>query len=600
MRENLPSAAPDFGTTTWGRRFRLLGFASLTRFAPTILVFAASLTLLAWNAGAPGIATSYVDPVGRIPAQDEAVYGASSLEMAQAKPETARAGPESARDGRGDWLTPRFLGRYVLYKPPVLYWLSALSIKAGAPGAWAFRIPSILAGAATATLIFAWLRMSTPIAAALTGVILLLSSHLFFVISRTGLMDALLTFEIVAAMYALARDPRLESGRSTALFGIASGAAIMTKSTAGLFPLLILAGFFAISKDRLPVRRILHVVAIAAAVALPWHLWQLAVHTRWFWSEYILTEQLGSGFGSKIQSTHESHAGYYLKRLLLLDPVLAVAGVASIFALLKTKPQVPARALTTRLALVWIAVVLAGCAAFQYRNTSYLLPVYPALALLAASAISTIPKRFASLMLAAAALLLVAKTFAPNQPWGIPFQPESVNATDAALDAYASLHRGNDLILVDPDDQFYSADLVTEGTLTAVRYCYLDPRASAPAPLDFAYLGITVTAGEFARLAELRPIYVQRLHEWGLDSGDAIATVILARDENDVHALIASHPEDDFLVPARFVSIEGPLPWLESHDLSRLPDRPSSLSVSLSNHAGSRVFFLSRKEIQRP
>lgn len=595
MRENLRTAAPDSGA----------GFAG-AGLPATILVFAGSLLVLAWNAGAPGIATAYVDPVGKIPAQDEAVYGASSLEMARAKPEiaqakldtihtkleTARAGPESARDGRGDWLTPRFLGRYALYKPPVLYWLSALSTKAGAPPAWAFRIPSLLAGAATATLIFAWLRMSMPIAAALTGVILLLSSHLFFVMSRTGLMDALLTFEIVAAMYALARDPRLESRRSTALYGIASGAAIMTKSTAGLFPLLILGAFYAaglytarraMSKDGPPVRRLLQVVAIAAAVALPWHLWQLAVHTRWFWSEYILTEQLGSGLGSKIQSTRESHAGYYLKRLLLLDPVLAVAGVASIFALWKTKPQVPPRALTRRLPLIWIAIVLVGCAAFQYRNTSYLLPVYPALALLAASAISKIPRRFASLTLAAAALLLVAKTFAPNQPWGIPFQPESVNPTDAALDAYASLHRGNDLILVDPDDQFYSADLVSERSLTHVRYCYLDPHpATARAPLDFEYLGITLTADQFARLAELRPIYVQRLREWGLDSGDAIATVILARDENDVHALIASHPEDDFFVPSRFVSIE-------SHDLS-----------GLSNPTGSRVFLLSRKEIQRP
>ena len=67
--------------------------------------------------------------------------------------------------------------------------------------------------------------------------------------------------------------------------------------------------------------------------------------------------------------------------------------------------------------------------------------------------------------------LPVAKAVAPHQIWGIPFQAESVNPTDAALDSYASLHRGNDLVLVEPDDQFYSADL----RLTQVRYLYIDP-----------------------------------------------------------------------------------------------------------------------------
>lgn len=557
--------------------------SALARFtstgpAATILVFVASLTILGWNAGAPGIATAYVDPIGEIQAQDEALYGASSLEM-------SRAG--------GDWLTPRFLGRYALYKPPVLYWLSAISAKAGAPPAWAFRIPSLLAGAATTTLIFAWLRMSMPLSSAFTGVILLLSSHFFFVMSRTGLTDALLTFEIVVAIYALARDPRLESGSYAALFGCASGAAIMTKSTAGLFPLLILTAFFAISRDRPSIPRLLRVVAITAAVALPWHLWQLAVHPRWFWNEYILTEQLSWGLGATIQSTQESHAGYYLKRLLLLDPVLAIA----VIALLRAK----SRFKSIRLPLVWIAIILLGCAAFQYRNTSYLLPVYPALALIAANAF---PKRFSTLGLAAVILLFVAKAFVPDQPWGIPFEAESINPAQTALDAYASLRRGNDLILVEPDDQLYAADLASidsglgsqtvrvqssDLSLAHVRYCYLDPHASIHAPLDLPYLGISVTAEEFARLPELQPIFAQRLHEWGLDSGNPIATVILARDDNQIQALIAAHPEDDFFAPTRFISGA-------SHDLSRISDHFSNLP---GNPSG-RVFLLSREKIQRP
>jgi hypothetical protein len=487
--------------------------------ALTIAVFAASFLILGWNAGAPGLTTSYVDPIGKIVAQDEALYAASSLYMAD----------------HGDYLTPRFLGRLALYKPPVLYWLSAAGVKIVGRNSFAVRLPSILAGAATVTLIFAMLRMATSVAAALTGAILLIGSHLFFVMSRVGLTDALLTAEIAAAMYALWRDPRLASSRWRLTFGVATGAAIMTKSTAGLFPILILVAFCAISKERPTFTRLLQAVAIAAAVALPWHLWQLATHPRWFWNEYIMTEQIGWGLGAKIQSTNESPAGYYLKRLLWLDPVLALAAVA---ALIKRRP---------RLLIAWIVVVLLGCAVFQYRNTSYLLPVYPALSLLVAGAI---PPRFAKAALVAAAALFVTKAASPPESWAmaerIPFGAETVNPSLAKLDEYRQLHRANDLIIIEPDDQFYSADI----GLPHVRYVYIDPSGEAMhAPLDFGFLGITLNVDQFQRLNQLRPMFAERLREWNLDSDDAIATVILARNRLEEETLIAAHPEADYLVP---------------------------------------------------
>jgi hypothetical protein len=347
-----------------------------------------------------------------------------------------------------------------------------------------------------------------------------------------GLTDALLTLAITVGIYALWRDPRLAATRWMVLFGVASGSAIMIKSTAGAFPMLILIAFCLVSKERPTFLRLAQVALITAAIALPWHLWQLTIHPKWFWNEYIMTEQLAWGLGAKSQSTNETQAGYYFKRLLLLDPVLAVAAIAALF---KARP---------RLVLAWIAVILLGCAVFSYRNTSYLLPVYPALAFLAASAV---PPRFARPALAAAIILFAVKTAMPDRPWGIPYAPETVNPSHAALDAYQKLHRGNTLLIVDPDDQLYAADL----DLPHVEYVYLDPEARIdPAPLDFRYLGITVTAEQFEKLPGLRPMFTHRLREWNLDSDDPIATVILVPDQNAIRALIAAHPEDDFFVPA--------------------------------------------------
>ena len=481
-----------------------------------IAVFAASTILLGWNAGSGGVATSYVDPIGKIQAQDEATYGASSVRMAH----------------HGDWLTPWFLNRLALYKPPILYWLSGLALKAGMPMNWGFRAPSILAGALTATVVFLWLRGAASLAAALTGTILLLSSHLFFVISRTGLMDALLTAEITSAMYALYRDPKLESRRWLWIFGIASGLAIMTKSTAGLFPILILFAYFGLQNNRARVARILQALLIVAAVAAPWHVYQLMAHRTWFWNEYILTEQVAWGMGAKSQSTADGPE-YYPKRLLLLDPVLLMAGIAALF---RWRPRLP---------MAWIVIVLAGCAAFQYRNTSYMLPVYPALAILAAGAI---PARFARWTACATVALLIVKSFMPAEPWGIPFAPESVNESQPLLRDYAALHRTNDLIIADPHDQFYSADLELP-----VHYLYLSAHDEpTKAPLDFKYLGITVTADQFNHLDQWRPVFAQRLHEWGIDRNPPIASVILARSREEAETLMEQHPEFDYLVDGKF------------------------------------------------
>jgi hypothetical protein len=483
-------------------------------------VFLASLVVLGWNAGSPGLATMYVDPVAKIQSQDESYYGSISFEMA----------------ARGDWLTPRFLERYALVKPPLLYWLQAVAIKGlgRSPGerAIALRWPSILAGAATMTLVFAWLLAeNAPLAAAAAGAIFLLSSHLFFVLSRIGLTDALLTFETAAAMFALARDPRLASRASLWTFGLASGAAILTKGIAGLFSLLALAVFCVISRERPAWRRLAAAVAIIAAVAAPWHLYQLFRNTRWFWAEYVLTEVVGNSVGKPDQTTQESQIVYYLKRLIALDaPLLA----AALVALTRRRPRV---------LLAWIAVVLAAALSFEYRNTSYLLPIFPAMALLVGGAL---PKERAKWALVLAVALFAAKALAPAQTWGLPFNADSTIAAEPVLDRYAALKRGNELILGDPNDGFYSADL----DLPRVRYLYLDPSTERRRyPLDLEYLGVLVTAADFARLPELRPQFAQRLRDWGLESGDPLATTIVAPTLDQIQALVHDHPGSDFLLP---------------------------------------------------
>jgi 4-amino-4-deoxy-L-arabinose transferase-like glycosyltransferase len=418
----------------------------------------------------------------------------------------------------GGWLTPRRLGRYALYKPSVLYWLSGISVKILGRRALPLRLPSILAGAATLTLVFAWAGMEAAL--------LLLSSHLFFTLSRLALTDALLTSEIRLAMFALSRDPTLRSRRALWMFGIASGAAIMTKSVAGTLPLLILPFF---SWKRLP-----HAVGIAALVAAPWHVYQLAAHPHWFWAEYFRSEIFSLGLTPPAQTTTEGHVAFYFKRLTLPDPVLFLA---TVLALIPWQP---------RLVVVWLVVTVGAALAFRYQNAAFILPAYPAMAILADGAIPDKARKWA---LRAIFLLLVVKLAAPNQPWGLPFGPEFVNPTYEALNRYAALHRGNDPILIEPEDQFYSASL----PLARVRYLFLDPRPRHRIlPLDFQYLGILMMAEDFNRLPELLPQFERRLREFDLNSTEPIATTILARNQDEIAEVVRDHSDADFFVHRQF------------------------------------------------
>jgi 4-amino-4-deoxy-L-arabinose transferase-like glycosyltransferase len=413
---------------------------------------------------------------------------------------------------RGDgWLTPKFLGRYALYKPPMLYWLSGISAKIFGESRFALRLPSLIAGAATATIVYLWLGGWAGIAAA----VLLISSHLFFVMSRVALTDALLTLEMTWAMWSLKRG-------SYRWFGAATGLAIMTKGVAGVLPFIALATYLIFVRERPPWRRCAEAVAIAAAIALPWHLYQLVVHTRWFWAEYVLTELWTFGTASPPQAVESNHAWFYAKRLFLMDPALVLLGIVGV-----------ARVRSAILA-AWVAAVIVALFAFQYRNASYLEPMLPALALWGVTRLD------ARWVLAIGLAAFVDKAMLAEGARRLPFAPESVSASAAKLEQYAAMKRTTELFIVEPDDQFYSACL----RLPRVRYVYIDPRSERRRyPLDFEHLGILIPVADFEKPHD---IYRQRLKEWGLDSDSPIGTTILAGSTEEIERLIAAHPHSDF------------------------------------------------------
>jgi hypothetical protein len=269
------------------------------------------------------IATAPLDPILATPAQDEALYAHGTLRMANGE----------------DWLTPHFLGRPLLVKPPLLQWLGALSFKLFG----SLRLPSILAAAAILTIVY---KQTGPI-----GWLLLASTRLWQARAGLFLMDDLLTLFYLLAVLASPQSPRV--------MGAFVGLAIMTKWFAGVLPLALFLW------ARPPLRKWLEAALVILAITLPWHLYQYFANHDWFLAEYLGVELLGYAFNAPVQASQQSQLSYYLPRLLYLFPLA--------FPLVRRRWN-PAF-------LVWLGVLLCGIFAYSYRNATYLAPIAPALLL---------------------------------------------------------------------------------------------------------------------------------------------------------------------------------------------------------------------------
>jgi hypothetical protein len=498
---------------------------------PFCAVALLALACLLVRAGRMGMAGDYIDPFSHIGGQDEALYAHSAIQMAQ----------------HGSWLTPMFMGRYGLYKPPLLAAAAGLSARILGVSRIALRLPGALFASLAAGLLFWWAAEVNCWQAGASAALLLASDHLWHSLASMCLTDGLLAAFYVAALYCLFADPWLESRWSLWGYAGAVAASILTKSVAGLLPLAVLGLYwiFAPPKYRPRFRRVAVAAALSIALAAPWFLYQLAVHGRWFRAEHIGVEILGYGAGAPPQTSRENQALFYLSRAALLDPLLLAAAAAAIptFGRELRRRSAPAVLLLFALALPAAAVLF-----WQYRSVSYLLPLVPVMAILAAAYNPLCSGRAAKWTLAALVAVFVGKAALPGETWGLPFRAGSTVAVAPLLSDYCRRARGNGLILVDTPDEMYASLL----PIPRVRYVLEGAAPVAGAyGMDFSSMGIILNARQFDDLPRGMPALRQRLKEWGLDSAEPVGTVVFAATPEELEAIVAAHPASDFFLPAR-------------------------------------------------
>jgi len=505
--------------------------------AGVLLVFAAALLITGWHLDAAGIAAPYSDPIAQLRAQDEAIYVNAAMRM--------------ARDG--DWMTPHILGRVFLEKPPLLFWIAALSIRLFGLSLFAIRLPVLVLGAVGVAAIYAWCMAKRSIGAGILAAGLLVLSPFWEIFARLYFTDIPASAFAVLAMSAVAFDLRLERRLTPILFGLFGALSILSKSVAGLLPFaaLVLYWIFCTPAMRPRIAR-LAITGIAGVIVLaPWFVYQIVAHPQWFWADYVQVQLLGIGLQTGADFPFSRSSTFYLSRMAQMDPV---TGLLALLAIPGAIRELRARRDPMVLLICcWIVVVAAGMFAFHTKNLPYLVLLMPPLCLLAGMYGPVWLSRDARVAAVLIVGLFAARMIVHGAPWSLRPASSPLEGA-AAMREYYALGRNTELMSCDPDDQFYSSTL----PLPRVSYCFVDPHGVIARSFPhYAPLGIVIPAEQFLILPSLAPQFKQRLHEWRYDSTEPIASGVTLASPDQIAEILRARPDMDFSLPASWAPFFG-------------------------------------------
>ena len=176
----------------------------------------------------------------------------------------------------GDWITPRLQGEPYLEKPPLLYWITAVSFQVFGVHDWAARLPPALAIHGSILVLYFFGRRTFGERAAFWGALTLSLAPGFVSIGRLLIIDGILTFCATLALFSAfeaVRGPRLRWAWWL-LAAVACGLGVLAK---GPVALALLAPPLALhrwlSGRSLPVTRwaVAAFLAVAAGLNVPWY-----------------------------------------------------------------------------------------------------------------------------------------------------------------------------------------------------------------------------------------------------------------------------------------------------------------------------------------
>lgn len=284
---------------------------------------------------------------------------------------------------KGDFITPTL--NYVSYfeKPPLHYWLNALSFKLFGINEFAARLTGTLAGLLTVLLVYHTGRKLFGRREGLFSAFILGTSTGFLAQSRINLTDMTLTFCLSAALccFIIAADDHEQNKRRyNYLFFLFSALAVLTKGLIGfVFPVGIIIIYLAMTRRwyLLKEMRLAGGIGLFLAVSVPWFV-LVSLRNPEFARFFFIHEHF-ERFLTKVHGRYQPFWFFFPILLLTMLPwsFYSVRAVAQAWR--ERRHQDGERLMFL---LIWAALIFLFFSASHSKLIPYILPVFPPLAIL--------------------------------------------------------------------------------------------------------------------------------------------------------------------------------------------------------------------------
>jgi len=281
----------------------------------------------------------------------------------------------------GNWILPHLNGKIYAENPPLFFWLVNFSVFfLGEDSELANRLPSALAGFLTIIITFFFGKRLYNARAGFFSALILSTCFLFPQLSRWMMMDSLFTLFFLITLFYFYLGYEDEKGQQKYYFmaGFFMGLGTLTKGPIAYLPISILLLYSFIQKD--PKKawnlNLFYGFIISLAVVLIWF-----IPACWIGGEAYRDKILfGQTLGRLIEGGKHFHVKpfffYFIRFPLEFFPWTIFLPSVFVFALKDVKSR------DKKFLLVWFITVFLFFTLSKGKKDNYILPLYPAAALL--------------------------------------------------------------------------------------------------------------------------------------------------------------------------------------------------------------------------
>lgn len=288
----------------------------------------------------------------------------------------------------GDWVTPRLNGLKYFEKPPLQYWLTAISYLALGADEWTARLWPALAGLLTVGLVFWAGRRLSGVRAGAMAAAVLASTFQFFLFSQVLTLDMGLTFFLTLALVSFlasqdaSTKPATRRGWGLVMWA-AMALAVLSKGLVGVvLPALVLSAYILLERDWGLLRRLSWSagVPLFLSIVLPWFVLVQARNPEFF--EFFFVREHLARYALQ---GHDRNGPWYYFLVVLVAGSLpwSYTYLKALWAGWRSEACSRSALNVCRLLTLWVVVIAAFYSLSASKLPGYVLPVFPAAALLA-------------------------------------------------------------------------------------------------------------------------------------------------------------------------------------------------------------------------